>query len=213
MTPTAHPTRAAGPGKLRNPPSGDPGAARRRLAGTVREHGTLLGAGLAIWCDTPTVPDAAMLTADLTLLQIPHRALRAVRPPRRPRRPPRAGVEVRIAQGRPLQELQDQIPLALRQATRSTPADSEFDLAAWELRAEGAAVPAGAMLGLAADWPTWQDWQATEMGLACTGCRTDLRPRTGDDIRPAFLRDPNSASWPVRLLCGACRRRCGGRRW
>ncbi|MFF2630891.1 hypothetical protein ACFVUN_34650 [Kitasatospora griseola] len=195
---------AVGTGALRRAPAADPAAASRRLAAAVREHGTLLGAGLAIWHDAAAGSAAAdALAADLTLLQVPHRILRAFRPPRRPGRLPRPGAEVRISQGSALERLQHQAPIALRQAARSTPVDSEFDVAAWAHGRDGVAVPAGAVSGLAADWPCWQSWQAAEMGLACAACRTDLRPRAGDDARRA-IREPGSGLWPIRLLCEAC---------
>ncbi|WP_405021340.1 hypothetical protein OHV05_34950 [Kitasatospora sp. NBC_00070] len=74
--------------------------ARRRLGGAARERGSLLGAGLVIWCDTLAAPQSVdEVTADLTLLEIPHLALPVARataaarpaPPARRRRPDRPG--------------------------------------------------------------------------------------------------------------------------
>ncbi|MFJ1756516.1 hypothetical protein [Kitasatospora sp. NPDC088134] len=175
----------------------------------------LLGGGLALWCPTgtgtadPGTAAVEVLAADLAVLGVPYRAVRAVRPPRWPHRRARPGTEVRVRQGPPLEALRCQAPLTVRLADRGPLVDSEFNLAVWGVDADGAEVPAGAVLGLAADWPAWHTWQAAAMGLACAECRTDLRPRAADDHRRAF-RAPGSGLWPVRLLCRACRR-LGGR--
>ncbi|XKJ11084.1 hypothetical protein ACI1MP_37785 (plasmid) [Kitasatospora griseola] len=62
-----------------------------------------------------------------------------------PGRRPRLGTEVRILRGQALETLRGQAPLALRLAACGPLVDSEFDLAAWTLGADGVAVPVRAV--------------------------------------------------------------------
>ncbi|MCX4682723.1 hypothetical protein [Kitasatospora purpeofusca] len=184
----------------------DLAAARRRLGVAGRDRGCLLGAGLVLWCDPLEDPGSVdAVVADLVLLGVPCRTVAAARPPRRPGLRPRAGVEVRVAQGRPLEVLRRQASSVLRQIPRGAPVDSEFDLAVWDLDGAGVEVPVGAAGGLAADWPHWEGWQAAAMGLTCRSCPADLRPQAPDDVRRAFREPGGSPGWPPRLLCEGCR--------
>ncbi|MFE4516803.1 hypothetical protein ACFRMQ_21715 [Kitasatospora sp. NPDC056783] len=159
----------------------------RRLVEAARAQAVVLGGGLVIWCDTAAKPNVVeVLTADLAVLGVPHHLMQAVWPPRWPHRRSRPGADVRVRQGPALETLRRQAPLAVRRAALGPLVDSEFDLAVWSLDAAGAEVPAGAVLGLAADWPTWHAWQAAVMGLACAGCSTDLRPRAAGNHRRAY---------------------------
>ncbi|MEV7783404.1 hypothetical protein [Kitasatospora sp. NPDC088351] len=149
----------AGPG--RPMPAADLTAARRRLGEAAREHGSLLGVGLVIWCNTLAGPESVdAVTADLTLLEVPHQEVRVARRPWRPGLGPRPGAEVRIPQGWPLAPLKRQMPSLLRSAARCAPVNFEFDLAAWDLDEDGAAAGRGgagpggglaALAGLAGD--------------------------------------------------------------
>ncbi|MFF1909852.1 hypothetical protein [Kitasatospora sp. NPDC058218] len=126
-------------------PADPTSSARRRLGETAREYGSLVGAGLVIWCDTVADPESAdVVTAALGLLEVPHQLVRVARPPRRPGHPPRPGSEARIPQGQALETLKRQAPSLLRLVSRGRPVDSEFDLAVWDLDEVGAVVPAGA---------------------------------------------------------------------
>lgn len=186
----------------------DPEEARagvRRIAQASREHGVLVGAGLAIWCDPLAErPDRYQLAADLTVLGVVFEAVPVARPS-----PVRAGrtcggYEIRVRQGRALDALTRYMPTTLTSSVpRLARVDCEFDLAVWRLDRNGDLLPAGAVRGVAADWPRWTGEQAATLGLTCVLCPADLRPQAGDDFRRAFA-DPLAPARRLSLLCESC---------
>lgn len=180
-------------------------AAVRRVAWACREHGVLVGAGLAIWCGfLADRPDRHQLAADLTAVGVAFESLPAARPPAVRGGPASGGYEIRVRQGRALSVLERRMPTTLASSVPRLPrVDSEFDLAVWRLDRHGDRLPAGAVKGLAADWPRWTDEQAAVLGLVCVLCAADLRPQAADDFRRAFA-DPLARPRVLRLLCEGC---------
>lgn len=180
-------------------------AAVRRVARACREHGVLVGAGLAVWCGSLAGrPDRYQLAADLTTVGVAFESPPAVRPPAARGGPTSAGYEIRVREGRALTVLERRMPTTLASSVPRLPrVDSEFDLAVWRLDRHGDRLPAGAVKGLAADWPRWTGEQAAVLGLVCALCAADLRPQAGDDLRRAFA-DPLARPGALRLLCEGC---------
>ncbi|MFD3908849.1 hypothetical protein ACFXOL_20945 [Streptomyces californicus] len=178
-------------------------AAQRRIVSTINASGKLNGDGLAMWREVNCgewKATAADLSADLTLLQVPHAIVTAFRFPlaNAYSKAMREGEEVRILR-KDLGHLFPWMP-----SLEQTVADIRDDAPRWDFtifqpRAEGMAI---AKLALSAEWPSWSKKQARAARLVCQECDYDLRDQD-EDRAPFDIRLPEQPK-RRRLVCGRC---------